>query len=354
LTFTEIRTEILNRMNLVGTDASTRVGSAINRHNARICAELGLDAIAYVQRTSTTSIGTRTLAFSNIEKIDRIRDATTSASLRFLTEDSFHDLKSMQPGSGAPNKWAVQSVTASTVTVVFDNTPDAEYTIQADGQSTTTDLSGSDVPAIPKSFHDILTWYVLAEEYLRKEKVEIAKAYEIKATELLRALQFKFADSATKDTRQGDGVLDGAGGSGSGSGSELVEVGTWTPAITGSGGSSGQVYATRSGRYIKIGKHVTAWARITMSTLGTITGNVLVSGLPETAAAVGDHYGGVCSYWTGMGANFVCVSAYVGTGNTTASLVGTTTAATGVSALVQANLSNSTDLMLTFTYEAVA
>jgi hypothetical protein len=353
VTFTEIRTEILNRLNLVGTDASTRVGSAINRHNARICAELGLDAIAYVQRTSVTSISTRTLAFSNIEKIDRIRDATTAASLRFLTEASLDSIKTMQPGSGAPNRWAVQSVTASTVTVVFDNTPDAEYTIQADGQSTTTDLSGSDVPAIPKSFHDILTWYVLAEEYLRKEKTEIAKAYEIKATELLRALQFKFADSASQDTRQGGAPVSGGSGS-TGSGSELVEVGTWTPALTGSGGSSGQAYSFRSGRYVKIGKSVTAWGRITTSTLGTITTNALISGFPETAANEGLPYGGVVSFWGGMTSSLVYVGIFVGAGNNTASLYGATAAATGLTALAQANFSDTTDIIFSVTYEAAA
>src|SRR5688572_15972641 len=49
------------------------------------------------------------------------------------------------------------------------------------------------------------------------------------------------------------------------------EEGTWTPVIGGSGGTSGQVYTTQVGWYIKIGKLVTAGFRVQLSTLGTVT-----------------------------------------------------------------------------------
>src|SRR5689334_3549832 len=51
------------------------------------------------------------------------------------------------------------------------------------------------------------------------------------------------------------------------------EEGTWTPGIGGSGGQSGQAYSIQVGSYVKIGKRVFADFTITLSTLGTVTGN---------------------------------------------------------------------------------
>lgn len=58
--------------------------------------------------------------------------------------------------------------------------------------------------------------------------------------------------------------------------------GTWTPTIGGSGGQSGQVYADQSGHYVKIGRFVWVSFRVTLSTLGTITTQVQIQGLPFT------------------------------------------------------------------------
>src|SRR6478736_6315612 len=61
------------------------------------------------------------------------------------------------------------------------------------------------------------------------------------------------------------------------------EEGSWTPTITGSGGASGQAYTNQVGRYIKVGKLVTCWGRVTLSTLGTVTTDALIGGLPFAA-----------------------------------------------------------------------
>lgn len=63
------------------------------------------------------------------------------------------------------------------------------------------------------------------------------------------------------------------------------EEGAWTPALTGSGGASGQVYAQQTGSYTKIGRFVQCNFFITLSTLGTITGGVRLTGLPFVANA---------------------------------------------------------------------
>ena len=59
------------------------------------------------------------------------------------------------------------------------------------------------------------------------------------------------------------------------------EEGTWTPVIGGSGGQSGQAYTTQSGTYTKIGRAVTLYFYVLLSTKGTISGSyVYISGAP--------------------------------------------------------------------------
>ena len=58
------------------------------------------------------------------------------------------------------------------------------------------------------------------------------------------------------------------------------EEGTWTPALTGSGGTSGVAYTTQVGGYTKVGRLVTANFHILLSDEGTITSTARISGLP--------------------------------------------------------------------------
>jgi hypothetical protein len=61
------------------------------------------------------------------------------------------------------------------------------------------------------------------------------------------------------------------------------EEGTWTPVLAGVGGTSGQTYTIQSGHYVKIGQLVYVDCVVLTSVLGTLTGNVIISGLPFTS-----------------------------------------------------------------------
>lgn len=60
------------------------------------------------------------------------------------------------------------------------------------------------------------------------------------------------------------------------------EEGTWTPAITFGGGSTGITYSTQLGFYTKIGNIVTVQFRVNLSSKGSSTGSVVLGGLPFT------------------------------------------------------------------------
>lgn len=131
------------------------------------------------------------------------------------------------------------------------------------------------------------------------------------------------------------------------------EEGTWTPAIQGSGGQSGQVYSTQNGRYVKIGRLVYIQGHIILSTLGTITGAVLLSGLPFTSGSVLDATCPV-GVWYNLNTGYVNVSGDLGTNDTRITLLAITAAATDnlTGTMAQANLTNTSQFRFSMCYEA--
>lgn len=257
MTFTQIKTRIKDFCALTSTDADTRIGIAINQHYRRVTALLGLDPVRFVTRSATTTEGVATVTFTEIEKIDRVIDATTSTAIRPLAEVEIHELRTTQPGTGAPSKWAVNSTTADDVVIRLDVVPatGSSYSLQADGLTTLGDLSGSDEPLFAESFHDILSFLVIAEELLKKEKIALAREFASgnedrpgRAEKAIADLRFKLADSPTRITRQGQllglGVSGGAsGGGGNQGGTSYTQSGL----ITFDRGSGNAPFAVASG-----------------------------------------------------------------------------------------------------------
>src|SRR5262245_45536848 len=61
--------------------------------------------------------------------------------------------------------------------------------------------------------------------------------------------------------------------------------GTFTPALTFGGASVGITYATQSGFYTRIGRLVHIEIAIMLTSVGSSTGNAVITGLPFTVAA---------------------------------------------------------------------
>lgn len=131
------------------------------------------------------------------------------------------------------------------------------------------------------------------------------------------------------------------------------EEGTWTPTLGGSSGQSGQVYTRQIGTYIKIGRLVVAAFRFTMSTLGTVTGNAQIQSLPFTIENTTNLLPGHgISFWTALTTSWVYITSVGVVNTTTATLFGATAAATGLTALVQADLSATSDIGGVIVYRA--
>ena len=97
------------------------------------------------------------------------------------------------------------------------------------------------------------------------------------------AVDLGFVDSRFKDLYLSSGVY--LGGTGAANLLDDYEEGTWTPVLGGSGGVSGQSYTIQEGTYTKVGRQVTATFYIVLATKGTITGDLVIDGLPVASMA---------------------------------------------------------------------
>jgi hypothetical protein len=78
--------------------------------------------------------------------------------------------------------------------------------------------------------------------------------------------------------------------------------GSWNPILTGESGGSGPTYSIQSGEYIKIGRLVFITLYLALATKGSMTGNILLAGLPFITTSSNASYGG--SFVAGYFNNF--------------------------------------------------
>lgn len=131
------------------------------------------------------------------------------------------------------------------------------------------------------------------------------------------------------------------------------EEGTWTPVIQGSVSNSGQTYSLQVGKYIKIGSLVYIQGRLTLSALGTVTGNLELGGLPFTVSSGANDYSTLnISLSLNLGTAVVSLLAAIFPNTTKATFYHRTAAATGISVSVQAIFANTTDIIFSGHYIA--
>lgn len=125
--------------------------------------------------------------------------------------------------------------------------------------------------------------------------------------------------------------------------------GTWTPAITFGGGSTGLTYTTQTGTYTKIGRMVMVQAAITLSAKGSSTGTFALIGMPFATAvafAAIPDLGNVT--YSGLTAGFVLV---LNAGSSNFSARGlTTTGQTSTASITDATFSATSVLNFSAVY----
>jgi hypothetical protein len=133
------------------------------------------------------------------------------------------------------------------------------------------------------------------------------------------------------------------------------EEGTWTPVIGGSTGTTGQSYTTQVGRYVKIGKQVTCWFNVTLSAVGTITGDAQIQGLPFTVENTSNQTAsGIISDFANVASAVIYLSLVASPNTTAATIKGTAAAVTSAGTYAVAGIGNTTQLVGCITFTATA
>lgn len=221
MTFSELRTEILDRLNLSSVEAQDRVGRAINRKYRLVTSAIGMQVSRRATVSETVTMGVSTLIFSNTEKVINVVDRSTTP-YKELTEVTLDELRRSQPYAAgtSPTMYAIHSHTADTVTIEFNRNPQTEYDLYADVHQAVADLSGSNEPAFPESFHDVIIEGVLADELRKMEKPALAKIAHGEYERILSDLKMWIAKNAI-EVYQGKtsqtSRFSGGGGGGSSS-----------------------------------------------------------------------------------------------------------------------------------------
>lgn len=134
------------------------------------------------------------------------------------------------------------------------------------------------------------------------------------------------------------------------------EEGTWTPVIGGLTSESGQSYGAQEGHYLKVGRHVTLWCYVALAAKGTITGALVLKGLPFTVApSPPSQYAPlVCSYWNSLATSWVYIAGYAHHNSTFAYIQGNTSAAASTFGLTGSDVGNSSGFMFRLSYYAAS
>lgn len=125
------------------------------------------------------------------------------------------------------------------------------------------------------------------------------------------------------------------------------EEAAFTPTYMAGGVSTGVAYTSQSGRYTKLGNRVFGDIRIVLSSKGSAVGAVSIGNLPFTIGTM--RNGGAPGAITSMTGLTGAIVVYLASSGTEIFLRQST--ATGNGGITDANMTNTTDIALTFNYE---
>lgn len=178
MTFTEIVAEICDRLNYSSTEATTRVGKRVNSRYKRATSSIGLSTSRFTEKIPGTAvIGSRVITFNDCEKVLAVIDTSSGTDVP-LEQISVDEMHITPVKDEPPRQYCVLNTRPSTVEIKVDGEATTTYVLYADGISTAATLAGADEPQFPESYHDILVFGVLADEYRKLEKFTLAKEME--------------------------------------------------------------------------------------------------------------------------------------------------------------------------------
>lgn len=199
MTLTEIVAQVAQRMNLTSDAALARIADDVRERYRWVLGTIGLATASRDVVVANTVVGSRYLVFENTIKVLAVFDNTG----RTLPELTFDELRNRIALSGTPQSYALDVMDTSSVTLFLDSVPTAIEAFSADALVDTTALTGSDEPAFPNLYHDLLVYGARAIELRKMEKTDLADEAEREFQTRLSDLRMFIAKSAYLDIYQG-------------------------------------------------------------------------------------------------------------------------------------------------------
>ncbi len=215
MTFDQIVSQAAERLNIVGTDGTARIGRSVNAYYKRVTSSLGIATARRTVVQATATPGVDTLAFA-VTKLNHVEDRTTTPPT-LLDEVSNEEIAEGSQGT-TPTAYAIYSTTSTTVTIRMNAIPATAIVLYAEGLAAAATLATTDEPAFDQDFHDLLVSAAVYEERLKMEKTQLAMIAKAEYEDRLGDLRLSIAKTAQQDIYQGkrpSTTTAGASGSGS-------------------------------------------------------------------------------------------------------------------------------------------
>lgn len=201
MTFDEIVAEVMDRLNLTSDSATTRVGREVNDRYRRLTSSIGLETSRKIVADGIATIGSRYITFSGIEKLFNVIDRSSGKDI-LLDEMTVDEMHAAPLVTQPPHNYAINRMGATSVEIYVDCVPTTGFTLYGDAMGNVVNMQDVDEPEIPESFHDILVFGAMADEYRKMEKVQLMSDAESNYERRLSDLRMWIAKSGYLDIYQ--------------------------------------------------------------------------------------------------------------------------------------------------------
>ena len=207
MTLAEIRTAVMESLNLTSQEASARVDREINRKIREVQSSVRLTLTRRAIASGTTTSGSVNMTVSGAKILDVYDKDFLKRPLGQVSLYTLRNMDADQDVVGPPYLWAeaLRGATSTLIELYPKPTSDAAV-LFFDILDNATDLTDdADEPAFPADFHDLLIDGVRYEELRKMEKMlPLATEAEKRFQRRISDLRYFIAKSAYLKTRQTD------------------------------------------------------------------------------------------------------------------------------------------------------
>ena len=207
MSFDEIVSEVLDRLNLTSQEARDRVEKRVNKRYRIVTSGIGLQTSRRVVLPVTIDPSDidsvlPDYVVEGMEKVNKV-SRVVGTSIRPMGEGTYDEVSGITLTRRLPSSWAVKKMGAGRVMLTFDAYPETPFSLQFEGYDVAEDLADDAEPYLPSDFHDLLVEGAMLDELRKMEKPELAMIAKQEYDQRLGELRLFIAKSSYKDIYQG-------------------------------------------------------------------------------------------------------------------------------------------------------